>query len=236
MLSIQNHFLDTNMILSIAFKESNFNECRNYYKLEYERHISYHVKDEAIGVIERMRLIASSMMNYIKNNMSSKNIKLSNLDFHMQKIKKSYLNQFKDESHIFGVKKEKFIKIVEDLFIEYHDEIRTAIINNDIKLESLSIKLKNAFKEYNKSVSRCLSNFEKFSFENNHDLINQLIDIGIHNSDAILVDDCYNKSKDINEKFVFVTQDKDIIKCSQDAFKLLNSQIHFSKPNSFLNN
>lgn len=66
MLSIQNHFLDTNMILSIAFKESNFNECRNYYKLEYERHISYHVKDEAIGVIERMRLIASSMMNYIK--------------------------------------------------------------------------------------------------------------------------------------------------------------------------
>ena len=66
MLSIQNHFLDTNMILSIAFKDSHFNKCMNYYKLEYKRHISYHVKDEALGVIERMRLIAFSMVSYIK--------------------------------------------------------------------------------------------------------------------------------------------------------------------------
>lgn len=236
MLSIQNHFLDTNMILSITFKGSNFNECKNYYKLEYKRYISYHVKDEALGVIERMRLIAFSIVSYIKNYMSSKNIKLSNLDFHMQRIKKSYLYQFKDEAHVFEIEKEKFVKIVGDLFMEYYDEIRTAIINNDIELESLSIKLKNAFKGYNKSVSRCLSNFEKFSFENNQDLIYQLINIGIHDSDAVLVDDCYNKSKDINEKFVFVTQDKGIINCSRDAFKLLNSQIHFSKPISFLNN
>ena len=220
----------------MAFKDSNFNECRNYYKLEYKRHVSYHVKDEALNVVERMRLIALSMVSYIKNFMSSKNINISNLDFQMQKIKKSYLYQFKDESHVFGVEKEKYMKIIGDLFIEYYDEIRTAIINNDIALESLSIKLKNAFKEYNKSISICLSNFEKFSFENNQELINQLIDIGIHDSDAILVDDCYNKSKDINEKFVFVTHDKDIITCSQDAFKLLNSQIHFSKPISFLNN
>ena len=88
MLSIQNHFLDTNMILSIAFKESNFFECRNYYKLEYKRHISYHVKDEALGVVERMRAIAFSMVRHIKNFMSSKNINPSYLDFHMQKIKK----------------------------------------------------------------------------------------------------------------------------------------------------
>ena len=32
--SIQNHFLDTNMIISIAFEDSNFNECKTYYKLE----------------------------------------------------------------------------------------------------------------------------------------------------------------------------------------------------------
>lgn len=85
------------------------------------------------------------MLSYIKNFMSSKNINLSNLDFHMQKIKKSYLNQFKYESHVFGVEKEKFLKIVGDLFLEYYDEIRTAVINNDIELESLSIKLKKCF-------------------------------------------------------------------------------------------
>ena len=223
------------MILSVAFKNSTFNECKDYYKLDYKRHISYHVKDEALGVIGRMRLISFSMVNYIKNYLSSKKINLSNLDYHMQKIKIGYLNQFKDDSHVFAIEKEKFVKIVGDLFIEYYDEIRTAIINDDLELEALSIKLKNAFKGYNKSLSRCLSTFEKFSFENDQKLIDRLIDIGIHKSDAILVDDCYNKSKHMNEKFVFVTQDNDIIDCSQDAFKLLNYRIHFSKPISFLN-
>lgn len=52
-----------------------------------------------------MRLIAFSIVSYIKNYMSSKNIKLSNLDFHMQRIKKSYLYQFKDESHVFEIRK-----------------------------------------------------------------------------------------------------------------------------------
>ena len=81
-----------------------------------------------------------------------------------------------------------------------------------------------------------MANFDKFSFGNNQSRIDKLIAIGIHKKDAILVDDCYHKSKDMNEKFVFITQDKDIIKYSQDAFNLLDSRIFFSKPNSFLNN
>ena len=89
---------------------------------------------------------------------------------------------------------------------------------------------------YNKTINNCMANFDKFSFVNNQKLINQLIDIGIHESDAIIVDDCYNKSMNINEKFVFITYDNKIIECSREAFKLLNSNVHFSKPTVFLNN
>ncbi len=109
-------------------------------------------------------------------------------------------------------------------------------MDNDFNLNLLSSKLRNLFKMYNKTITNCLAKFDKFSFENNQKLIDQLIDIGIHESDAILVDDCYNKSKDINEKFVFITYDQDIIDCSGDAFKLLDYKVHFSKPVSFLNN
>ena len=116
------------------------------------------------------------------------------------------------------------------------NEIRNAMISDDIELESLSLKLRKVFKGYNESVSRCLHSFEKFYFDNDPDLIDQLISVGIHEKDAILVDDCFNKAKDMNEKFVFVTQDKDIIECSKDAFKLLNSKVYFSNPVSFLNN
>ena len=56
--SIQNHFLDTNMIISIAFEDSNFNECKTYYKLEYKRYVSYNVKNETLNVIERRKIIA----------------------------------------------------------------------------------------------------------------------------------------------------------------------------------
>lgn len=224
------------MILTIAFEDSNFNDCRNYYKLKYKKHISYNVKDEALNVIERLRLISFDIIEYIRNYIDLNNIDLVNLDYHMYNIKKIYLRQFKDKSYVFEVKKDRFLKIVDDLFAEYCDEVRNAIIMDDVELESVSLKLRNIFKMYNKSVSRCLTAFEKFSFENNEKLINQLIGIGIHKKDAILVDDCYNKSKDINEKFVFVTLDKEIIESSKSAFELLDSQVHFSEPMQFLNN
>ena len=97
-------------------------------------------------------------------------------------------------------------------------------------------KLRNLFKMYNKTITNCIVNFDKFSYSNNQKLINQLIDIGIHESDAIIVDDCYNKSMDIGKEFVFITYDKKVMECSEDAFKLLNSKVYFSNPVSFLNN
>ena len=44
MLKIKHHFLDTNMILTIPLKNDNFRECAEYYKLDYERHMSNHVE------------------------------------------------------------------------------------------------------------------------------------------------------------------------------------------------
>ena len=44
MIRIKHHFLDTNMILAIPLKNDNYIDCLEYYKLDYERHISYHVE------------------------------------------------------------------------------------------------------------------------------------------------------------------------------------------------
>ena len=146
------------------------------------------------------------------------------------------MNRFKRDDYAFGIEKDRFVDIVNDVFIIYYDEIKDTIVDNDVNLNSLSSKLRNLFKMYNKTITICIANFDKFSYANNQKLIDQLIDIGIHKSDAIIVDDCYNKSKDMNEKFVFITYDNKIMECSGDAFKLLNSKVHFSKPASFLNN
>lgn len=224
------------MILTIPLKNDNFRECAEYYKLDYERHMSNHVEKEVFSVIERLRLISLDIFKHIKDYIISNNIPLIKIDSHIHKIKTIYLNRFKRDDYAFGIEKDRFVDIVNDVFIIYYDEIKDTIVDNDVNLNSLSSKLRNLFKMYNKTITICIANFDKFSYANNQKLIDQLIDIGIHKSDAIIVDDCYNKSKDMNEKFVFITYDNKIMECSGDAFKLLNSKVHFSKPASFLNN
>ena len=236
MIKIKHHFLDSNMILSIPLRNDKYPDCAEYYKLDYERHISKHVEKEVFSVIERLRLISLDIFKHIKYHIISKNIPLIKIDYHIHKIKTSYLNRFKDYDYAFGIEKDKFRDIVDDVFAVYYDEIKDTIVNNDINLNLLSSKLRNLFEMYNKTITNCIANFDKFSYVNNQKIINQLINIGIHKSDAIIVDDYYNKSKDINDEIVFITYDNNIIKCSEDAFKLLNSKVHFSKPSVFLNN
>lgn len=236
MLKIKHHFLDANMILTISLKNDNYRECVEYYQLDYERHISVHVEKEVFSVIGRLRLISLDIFKHIKNYIISKNIPLIKIDSHIHKIKTTYLNRFKGDNYAFGIEKDRFVDIVNGVFSIYYDEIKDTIVDNDVNLNLLSSKLRNLFKMYNKTITNCIANFEKFSYVNNQKLIAQLIDIGIHESDAIIVDDCYNKSKAMNEKFVFITYDNNIMECSGEAFKLLNSKVHFSKPTVFLNN
>lgn len=236
MLKIKHHFLDTNIILAIPLRNDNYHDCVEYYKLDYERHISNNVEKEVFSVIGRLRLISLDIFKHIKDYIISKNIPLIKIDSYIHKIKTTYLNRFKADNYAFGIEKNRFVDIVDDVFIIYYDEIKGTIVDNDVNLNLLSSKLRNLFKMYNKTITNCISNFDKFSHANNQELIDQLIDIGIHESDAIIVDDCYNKSMDMSEKFVFITYDKKIMECSGDAFKLLNFKVHFSKPVSFLNN
>lgn len=236
MLKIKHHFLDSNMILAIPLRNDNYRDCVEYYKLDYERHISNHVEKEVFSVIGRLRLISLNIFNHIKEYIISKNIPLIELDYHIYKIKNNYLNKFKNYDYAFGIGIDRFVNIVDDIFIIYYDEIKDTIVDNDVNLSLLSSKLRNLFKIYNKTITNCMVNFDKFSFVNNPKIIDQLIDIGIHKSDSIILDDCYNKSMDINEEFVFITYDNKIIECSGEAFKLLNCKVHFSKPSSFLNN
>lgn len=92
MLKIKHPFLDTNMILTIPLKNDNFRECAEYYKLDYERHMSNHVEKEVFSVIERLRLISLDIFKHIKDYIISNNIPLIKIDSHIHKIKTIYLN------------------------------------------------------------------------------------------------------------------------------------------------
>lgn len=82
------------MILTIPFRDDNYSDCVEYYKLNYERHISNHVEKEVFNVIQRLRLISLDVFKHIKGYIISKNIPLTRIDSHIHKIKISYLNKF----------------------------------------------------------------------------------------------------------------------------------------------
>ena len=116
MIRIKHHFLDTNMILAIPLKNDNYIDCLDYYKLDYERHISYHVEKEVFSVIQRLRLISLDVFKHIKDYIISKNIPLIKIDSHIRKIKTTYLNKFKDDDYVFGIVKDRFLGIVTDIY------------------------------------------------------------------------------------------------------------------------
>ena len=66
MIKVKHHFLDTNMILAIPLMNDNYSDCVEYYKLDYERHISNHVEKEAFSVIGRLRLISLDVLNILE--------------------------------------------------------------------------------------------------------------------------------------------------------------------------
>lgn len=163
MFKIKHHFLDSNMILAIPLRNDNYRDCTEYFKLDYERHISNHVEKEVFTVIGRLRLISLDIFKHIKDYIISKNIPLINIDSHINKIKTTYLNRFKDDDYAFGIGKDRFVDIVNDVFIIYYDEIKDTIVDNDVNLNLLSLKLRNLFKMYNKTITNCMANFDKFS-------------------------------------------------------------------------
>lgn len=235
MLTIKNHFLDTNIILSIAFENSNFKICADYCKLNYNRFVSQTVKDEAHAVVERFRKISIDIVKHIKQYISTKKISLVNLEYHLNAIKKAYLDKFKNDEYVFNIKKEKFTDIVQDVFVEFSDEIKSAIINNDLDLIDLTSKLRNNFKKYYSGVNRCIKNFVLFDAPIDEQLKSSLINIKIHESDAIILNDCYYKSEELNKKFVFITQDVNLIDKSKKVQKLLNEKVYILNPSFFLN-
>ena len=75
------------MILAIPFKNDYYHDCVEYYKLNYERYISYNVEKEVFNVTGRLRLITIDVFNHIKSYITSRNIALIKIDYHIQIIK-----------------------------------------------------------------------------------------------------------------------------------------------------
>ena len=207
-------------------EDSSYGKATEYFKLKYKRYLSNTVIRESENVILKLKRISLKIINFVKNMISTKNIDLLKIEGFLDKIKRSFVKQYGDNDFPEGIKKERFINIVNEFFNSYRDDFSQSILLNDItNLNTLSKDINRYFKGIMVNLKVFLKKFICITFLNKTGYIGSLMEIGVHSSDAIILDEFYCLSKHLNELIIFITLDKDIFRLSGKINQVFSSKI-----------
>ena len=88
-------------------------------------------------------------------------------------------------------------------------------------MNTFSTDIKNAFKQFNNNLIDFLDNLTCISFIEENAKLNELIDIGIHKPDNMLINEAFILSSFVNHIIIFVTFDEGILNCWRSPGELL---------------
>ena len=155
------------------------------------------------------------------------NINLFNINKFLSKIKYEFINKYEDNDFPEGMEKEKFISTVNGFFMDYNDEFYDSItLNSTNNLDILCNDIKKDFKLFSKRLNCFIKRFICISFLNSEKFIDSLINIGIHKSDAIILEEFYNLSQVLDEFIIFITLDKDILRLKDKIKRVFQSNLY----------
>ena len=237
MVEIRNHFLDTNIILAMILpNDSSFNDSKNYFNCNHNKHFSNTAYKEAKSVIVRNRKISLNILNYIQEYLSANLINENNADNHITTIKNQFIMKFNQKDCPFGFKKEKFKSIVENFIQNNYEKIKEILVNDDLKSLNTSFKKEiiNSFKMLNQDLITFIRNLNCITFINPSN-VELLKNIGFHESDAILIEESYCLSIFIKSPIAFITFDNGILKYANEIPKTFKSNVSILSPTSFIN-
>ncbi|WP_458453760.1 hypothetical protein [Methanobrevibacter sp.] len=234
------HFLDSNIFLSISTSDSAKNICESYFELNTKKFTSTTVKNESNRVISKIRDISFETLDYIDNYVSINKIPDDKIHNSLNSIKKDFLIEYEFDDCPFGIRKDKFVKIVNELFFKYSRIFNRYnplpfVIMLDEEYSHLDGLYKKQF-----FILRFLfkqTTVNHFHEEVGDELIIELLnDDGIHNPDARILLDAYKTSKMVQDYLIFITNDAGIINKSDIVLSNLESKVICKKPEEFLNN
>ena len=233
MIKSNYHFLDTNIVLAIILpNDKSKDKSAEYFKRSgHEKYFSNTAFKEAKKVINNWRRISLKIINCIKNYLTQNSINALNVNIHFKKIKELFLKKYRDENFPENIKKKNFENVINTFFNEYYIEIKQILINYNINdLNTFSTDIKNAFKQFNNNLIDFLDNLTCISFIEENAKLNELIDIGIHKPDNILINEAFILSSFVNHIIIFVTFDEGILKYYKKIIELFSSKIHVLNP------
>ena len=233
MIKSNYHFLDTNIVLAIILpNDKSKDKSAEYFKRSgHEKYFSNTAFKEAKKVINNWRRISLKIIDCIKNYLTQNLINSQNVNIHFKKIKELFLKRYQDDDFPENMKKENFENVITIFFNDYASEIKRILIADKVsELNAFSKDIRDAFKQLRNDLISFLNNLICISFVEENTKLKELIDIGIHKPDNVLINEAFVLSSFINQIIGFVTFDNGILMYHKEIIKLFSSKIYVLNP------
>lgn len=227
------HFLDTNIVLALILpNDGSKSESAKYFtKSSHAKYFSNTAFKEAKKVINNWRRISLKIIDCIKNYLTQNLINSQNVNIHFRKIKELFLKRYQDDDFPENMKKENFENVITIFFNDYASEIKQILIEDKVsELNAFSKDIRDSFKQLRNDLISFLNNLICISFVEENTKLKELIDIGIHKPDNVLINEAFVLSSFINQIIGFVTFDNGILMYHKEIIKLFSSKIHVLNP------
>lgn len=211
--------------------DSSYEECKYYLNHDCFRYISNDVFSESKRKINKIRRISLKIIDCIEKYAKNNSVNPLKIEKHISDVKNNFLSQYDNDSFPEQLKKDKFFSLVSDLFKEYNSEINNILLTGDGNdLNNLVI---SSFRCCIKKLDEFLNEHICISFFTGMTKIREFEEIGIHKSDAILLEESYFLYLMLRKEIFFVTSDKDILRLNQEIRDILSLKIFPVHPSYF---
>ena len=221
------------MVLALILpNDGSKSESAKYFtKSSHAKYFSNTAFKEAKKVINNWRRISLKIIDCIKNYLTQNLINSQNVNIHFKKIKELFLKRYHDDDFPENMKKENFESVINIFFNDYASEIKQILIDDNVsELNAFSKDIRDAFKQLHNDLISFLDNLICISFVEENTKLKQLIDMGIHKPDNVLINEAFVLSSFLNQIIGFITFDNGILKYHKEIIKLFSSKIQVLNP------
>ena len=211
-------------------KDNSFEESNSYLSKRFQRYVSETARSESEEKIESIRRISLKIIDFINQYAMENSINPLNSHKHHIIIKKEFIDQYGDNDYPENMKRSRFINLVSEFFTMHETEIDDLLLRHDDQ-DLITIINSTSRKSLDK-LSRIIDKYYCITFIKTANKINDLHSIGIHNKDAILLDESYCLHLFLKKIIYFITFDKDILEAQDSIKEVLNKNINVAHPNS----
>lgn len=218
--------------------DGTFDESNRYFKCNNnDKYFSKNAYKEAENVINKIRRTTIKIINCIRQYLSENLVNQRNLDNSIKSIKNTFMNKYHDKEFPEGMKREKFENIIHGFFEENTQIIHAVMLDDNTKLlDKFKREIIDTYKDLHSDLNVFLNKLTFITLTYSETNVKMLKDIGIHDSDAILVDESFYLSTIYQNPVAFITFDNGILKYSDEIKKLFNSNVQIFNPNKFIYN